>query len=665
MAENYPWNSKIFKLFEYIKASQQQHQGKTSIIAEFISIITYMAQPFHLRKCKSPSFMANLTYIEPAGIMSGEEEDDELVRDTSPLTHTDDGKVVIPMHVFHSVIKKKYDDAWATTAVRYLPAFTPAAFDKETGQVDLTHICSKDTKKNRAKILAIVRDDLFGSGLLPFVRSAYAKYIKRLYSNEIYGETEEGDYPFELGGRVPVSQDDLYDTFFGMNGPGMKLKRDGEWDRLCAWCYIVCYWVTSETHDGEWIIEGLKSYYDSKKWNIFLDCSHDGRKNRSVHPLVRIAKKKACDHMKTMFRKKMAIMWGRTLKFQGEMSSPLGLDEREVDIGRYLPKVIKSTMMRVCACRFRMKLARENGGSDLEMKISVSVHGAAKAAMEGGMAQEDIEELVGNVIRGVYEKDDEGVDKASGGKKGPAGKKSSKKPGKKGPAGKKAWKQPVSPTLPPPMLPPMPASNPPSTPRAVTRPLFPVAQTYATPQDDGVRRSPRGKGLAASLVAKLDKANASSIQSEKRGEKRVVATVDDDLVAAKPTKTLVGWKRGTPFLCYHCPHAFSKDDECVFVFCTWCHGDKLEKVMEKKRGEIGTSNANKRRGGRGRASAGVKEVNVCDNLKRGECGRHTWGDLEHLRQETNKLWTWREQTKKLGDETGFIAKHCFGCGNIL
>ena len=527
-----------------------------------------------MRQGSSPATRAKITYIEPAGGMSGEEEV-ELVRDTSPLTLTDDGKVVIPMHVFYSVIKKEYDDAWATTAVKYLPAFTPAAFDKETGQVDLTHNCSKDTKRNRAKLLTIVREDIFGSGLLPFVRSAYAKYIHRLYSNEIYGETEEGDYPFELGGRVPVSQDDLYDTFFGTNGPGMKLKREGNWERLCAWCYIVCYWVTSETHDGEWIVEGLQSYYDSKKWNIFLDCSHDGRKNRSVHPLVRIAKKKACDHMKTMFRKKMAIMWGRTLKFQGDMSSPLGLDEREVDISRYLPKVIKSKMMRVCACRFRMKLARDNEGSDLEMKISVSVQGAAKAAMEGGMAQEDVQELVGNVIRGVYEKDDEGVDKASGGKKATAG--------------DKASKQPVAPRLPP-----QPASNPPSTPRAVRGPLFPVANKYATTQDGGGRKSPRGKSVAPSLVAKLDKMNASDTASEKR----VVATVDDDLVAAKPRPTMVGWKRGS-FECYHCPHAFSKDNECVFVFCTWCHGEKMEKIAEKTRGEVGTNNANKRRESRG------------------------------------------------------------------
>ena len=42
------------------------------------------------------------------------------------------------------------------------------------------------------------------------------------------------------------------------------------------------------------------------------------------------------------------------------------------------------------------------------MAVSLSVQGAAKAAMEGGMSQCHLEKLVGNVIRGVYEEDDVG-----------------------------------------------------------------------------------------------------------------------------------------------------------------------------------------------------------------------------------------------------------------
>ena len=95
----------------------------------------------------------------------------------------------------------------------------------------------------------------------------------------------------------------------------------------------------------------------------------------------------------------------------------------------------------------------------------------------------------------------------------------------------------------------------------------------------------------------------------------------------------------------------------------------MEKTAEKTRGVVGTNNnggaANKRRGRRGRAAAGIMEVNVCENLKKGECSRLTWGDLADLKSETTKSWGWREQTKRLGDDTGFTTKHCFGCDQIL
>ena len=182
-----------------------------------------------------------------------------------------------------------------------------------------------------------------------YIRNACDKYISDLYSGE-RGVPDEGDYPFELDGYKPVSTSDLMDVFFEDSGPGMKLMRLGEWDRLCAWCYTVAYWVTSETHDGEWVVGGLKSYYKSRRWAITLDCSHFGRKNRSIHPLVRIAKKKACDNMKHAFRTKMGQMYGRTLELQASMTGPLGVDERFVNIGPFLPKVVKSNMTRIHAC---------------------------------------------------------------------------------------------------------------------------------------------------------------------------------------------------------------------------------------------------------------------------------------------------------------------------
>ena len=141
-----------------------------------------------------------------------------------------------------------------------------------------------------------------------------------------------------------------------------------------------------------------------------------------------------------------------------------------------------------------------------------------------------------------------------------------------------------------------------------------------------VRRSLRGRKVSggkpvqlnASLVSKLSEMAAIDKRSEKRGTKRVGTSVDDALVAAEHVGIEINWKSVGTFGCYHCPHAFSKIKECVFVFCLKCHEEKTKKVAEKRSGQEtnnGTA-AVKRRGGRGRAAAGVKEVNVCDNLKK-------------------------------------------------
>ena len=85
----------------------------------------------------------------------------ELVADVTSLRLGPDGNVIIPMALFHSIKKGDYNDAWASSAVRYLPAFTPAARDPDSGQVDLNHASSRSTPSNRKKILGIVRQDIF------------------------------------------------------------------------------------------------------------------------------------------------------------------------------------------------------------------------------------------------------------------------------------------------------------------------------------------------------------------------------------------------------------------------------------------------------------------------------------------------------------------------
>ena len=287
-----------------------------------------------------------------------------LEMDATPLDITDDGRVIIPMTVFHSINKKDYDNAWAATAIKILPAFNRAAIDRSSGHVNMSHSCATNTPSNRAAMIKIVREGIFGAASNPFIRNAYDSYIERLYSDgELESVSSDHDYPFELDGRRPKSTADVMDAFFDEDGPGMRLMREGNWDRLCAWYYIVSYWATSETHSGEWVVDGLDAYYREKGWRISLaiSSSHHGRKNKSVHPLVRIAKKKAFDTMKSSLRLKMGRMYGRTMDFQASMTGPLGVNQQEVDIGRYLPAIVKSTMTRIHKFRFRMTLWSEGG----------------------------------------------------------------------------------------------------------------------------------------------------------------------------------------------------------------------------------------------------------------------------------------------------------------
>ena len=188
----------------------------------------------------------------------------------------------------------------------------------------------------------------------------------------------------------------------------------------------------------------------------------------------------------------------------------------------------------------------------------------------------------------------------------------------------------------------------------------PTTPTPTTPTT--LRRSPR-KTVSGSLLDQLRHLSSNEDQSEGRGEKRGEVAVNGALImAAVHANVEINWKS---FECYQCPKAFSKREKCVFVFCLTCHEKNMMKVAEM-RGGSESNEDNRRRGKRARAAVEMEEVNVCANLEKGSCGRHTWGDLEDLKLETSKAYAWRKQRKHLGNDAARdIAKYCYGCGLIL
>ena len=160
----------------------------------------------------------NQTFVSPAGPTGqpavwanqhGRNVESVLEVDKLPLSLTDDGNVIIPMSVFHSIKKNYYNNVWAVIAVRYLPAFTPMAVDRRSDQVDLNHLCSKNIK-NRKALLRIVKEDIFGSASNPHIRNAYDIYINRLYSRKDW---------YARRGRLPIrtgwSCAKVFDRFVG------------------------------------------------------------------------------------------------------------------------------------------------------------------------------------------------------------------------------------------------------------------------------------------------------------------------------------------------------------------------------------------------------------------------------------------------------------------
>ena len=122
---------------------EKERQNQQTLLIILLTIWHYV--PLSLRH-GSNHIVRNQTFVSPAGPTGqpavwaeqrGRNVESVLEVDNSPLSLTDDGDVIIPMLVFHLIKKKDYDDVWAVTAVRYLPAFTPMAVDRRSDAVSL------------------------------------------------------------------------------------------------------------------------------------------------------------------------------------------------------------------------------------------------------------------------------------------------------------------------------------------------------------------------------------------------------------------------------------------------------------------------------------------------------------------------------------------------
>ena len=140
---------------------------------------------------------------------------------------------------------------------------------------------------------------------------------------------------------------------------------------------------------------------------------------------------------------------------------------------------------------------------------------------------------------------------------------------------------------------------------------------------------------------------------------------DGLLVQCTPNKKKTTWLKGHPLTVWCCKFAFSSDKECTLAFCTACKVQWEERCLSEDTTEEGSSR--KRTSKRQRKVVqqtkigfDITAVTCCP---KGECGKHTEGDLIDLVDQNISEDCLRASRRKK-DDSGWdnVAAHCWGCG---
>ena len=140
---------------------------------------------------------------------------------------------------------------------------------------------------------------------------------------------------------------------------------------------------------------------------------------------------------------------------------------------------------------------------------------------------------------------------------------------------------------------------------------------------------------------------------------------DGLLVQCTPNKKKTTWLKGHPLTVRCCKFAFSSDKECTFAFCTACKVQWEERCLSEDATEEGSGRKRKSK----RQRRVVQQTDIGFNITavtccpKGECGKHTEGDLIDLVDQNISEDCLRALRRKK-DDSGWenVAAHCWGCG---
>lgn len=312
------------------------------------------------------------------------------------------GKVILPMDFFWTVGKNQLDEKWAGLTVRYRPFFEKGMI--VAGTVDENAECGHPTVENIQHWKVMAEKQIIGKRFRHYMVRGWNRALKELTQADGKPSATTTMIDFGFNGRSPCTQDDVKDVLFGDEVSSMV--KSGRHEQPMALLFMWGYYLTMEGRTTNWVEKATDDYIKDNKYMVTLGKECAGEKPMTVHSWHRIGTKVAVNSFQTQLRRLQRKHWG--LVFEGSKRCDFKDNDYEVvDIGNYLPQLVKTNINRVDGTKFMLR--RYSGGEmDLEAQLKRKVVDLFQWADEKDLERSHVTNEVRNGEDEVHRKKEKG-----------------------------------------------------------------------------------------------------------------------------------------------------------------------------------------------------------------------------------------------------------------
>lgn len=268
------------------------------------------------------------------------------------------GNAFISRDFFLYVSPRKYDDEWAAATIKYHPYFKPSHYGDGGTTVMRNHRgLTRNIAEHKNAWLDLVRKDVFGNVFKENMVEGWNDGLAKLMSEEGSAGVGGNVINFTFQGRKPTSQNDVTNWLFGggaVNNIIDEMIKAENYAEPFALLFKWGYYLSMEGGHSTWADTAVNKYIKTKNFKVTLSNNSSGRKNIHRHMWIRIATKLATNSFHQSLRNgqesrwKMKMLIGTTSKHTGPTV--------DVDIGEFLPPVVRAEMKRKGGTTFKVAM---------------------------------------------------------------------------------------------------------------------------------------------------------------------------------------------------------------------------------------------------------------------------------------------------------------------